>query len=49
VKPVGVRNEDVFAFAAGKGISPVSWTAYDAAGHQVGAGPVRPGSAAKAP
>jgi hypothetical protein len=49
VKPVGVGNEYVFAFAAGKGASPVSWTAYDAAGHQVGAGPVRSGSAGKAP
>jgi hypothetical protein len=35
--PVGVGNEDLFAFPVSKGVTPVSWTAYDAAGHQVGA------------
>ncbi len=38
--PVGVGNEDLFAFPAGKGVTPASWTAYDAAGHQVGFGTV---------
>ncbi len=42
-RPVGVGNEDLFAFPTGKGVTPVSWTAYDAAGHQVGAGPAGPG------
>ena len=36
VHPVGVGNEDLFAFPTGPGVTPVSWTAYDAAGHQVG-------------
>ena len=49
VKPVGVGNEHVFAFAVGAGVSPVSWTAYDASGHQVGAGSVKLGLAVKAP
>ena len=49
VKPVGVGNERVFAFAVGAGVSPVSWTAYDASGHQVGAGSVKLGLAVKAP
>jgi hypothetical protein len=43
VKPVGVGNEDVFAFATGKGVSPVSWTAYGKSGHQVAAGSAKTG------
>ena len=39
-RPVGIGNEDLFAFAIGKGVSPVGWTAYDAAGKQVGQGTV---------
>jgi hypothetical protein len=39
--PAGVGNEDLFAFAAGKGDTPVRWTAYDASGHQAGAGTAR--------
>jgi hypothetical protein len=49
VKPAGVGNEDVFAFATGKGVSPLRWTAYDASGHQVAAGPVKPGYPVNAP
>jgi len=44
-RPVGVGNEDLFAFPAGQGVSPARWTAYNASGHQVGAGAVRPASA----
>jgi hypothetical protein len=47
--PVGVGNEDLFAFPTGQGVSPVSWTAYDAAGHQVGSIQVMPASATKKP
>ena len=36
VHPVGVGNEDLFAFPVSKGVTPVSWTAYDAAGQQAG-------------
>jgi hypothetical protein len=43
--PVGVGNEDLFAFPLSKGVTAVSWTAYDAAGHQVGSGPAGPGAA----
>lgn len=43
--PVGVGNEDLFAFPVSKGVTPVSWTAYDAAGRQVGAGSTTHGSA----
>jgi hypothetical protein len=39
-RPVGVGNEDLFAFPAGQGVSPTAWTAYNASGHQVGAGSV---------
>jgi hypothetical protein len=43
VRPVRVGNEDLFAFANGEnGVQ--GWTAYDAAGKQVGAGTVAPGS-----
>lgn len=49
VKPVGVGNEDVFAFATGKGVSPVSWTAYDKSGHQVAAGSAKTGLVVNAP
>jgi hypothetical protein len=44
-RPVGVGNEDLFAFPTGHGVSPTGWTAYDASGHQVGPGPVRQVSA----
>jgi hypothetical protein len=40
VRPVGVGDEDLFAFPAGGGVSPASWTAYNASGLQVGAGSV---------
>jgi hypothetical protein len=36
--PVGVGNQDLFAFPLGKGVTPAGWTAYDAAWRQVGAG-----------
>ena len=39
-RPVGVGNEDLFAFAIGKGVTPTGWTAYDVSGHQVGTGTV---------
>jgi len=41
VSPVGVGNEDLFAFWIGQGVSPASWTAYSAAGRKLGTGPVR--------
>jgi hypothetical protein len=44
-RPVGVGNEDLFAFPTGQGVSPTGWTAYNASGHQVGPGPVRQVSA----
>ena len=34
--PVAVGNERLFAFWAGKGVSPTGWTAYDAKGHKIG-------------
>ncbi|HEY7815928.1 MAG TPA: hypothetical protein VIC62_21975, partial [Nakamurella sp.] len=34
--PVTVGNERLFAFRYGKGVSPTSWTAYDASGHNIG-------------
>lgn len=37
-RPVGVGNEDLFAFPAAKSASPVRWTAYDASGKQVSSG-----------
>ncbi|HEY7276002.1 MAG TPA: hypothetical protein VH594_08555 [Trebonia sp.] len=39
-QPVGVGNQDLFAFPTGKGVTPTGWTAFDASGHQVGAGSV---------
>ncbi|HEY6494712.1 MAG TPA: hypothetical protein VIZ43_15670 [Trebonia sp.] len=36
--PVGVGNEDLFAFPTGKGVNPTGWTAYNASGRPVGAG-----------
>jgi hypothetical protein len=38
--PVGVGDEDLFAFPTGDGVSPSAWTAYDGSGKVVGAGPV---------
>jgi hypothetical protein len=38
--PVGVGNEDLFAFWLAKNVTPKSWTAYNAAGQQVGSGTV---------
>jgi hypothetical protein len=49
VKPAGVGNEHVFAFALGKGVSPVSWTAYGASGHPVAAGSAKSGLTVNAP
>jgi hypothetical protein len=43
-RPVRVGNEDLFAVASGENESVMRWTAYDASGRQVGAGPVPPGS-----
>ena len=45
--PVGVGNQDLFAFPTGKGVTPAGWTAYDAAGRPVGAGTTTQGSAAR--
>ena len=42
VTPVAVGDERLFAFWAAKGISAAGWTAYDAAGHEIGSHPVRP-------
>jgi hypothetical protein len=39
-RPVRIGNEDLFAFWLGKNVSPTSWTAYNAAGQQVGHGAV---------
>jgi hypothetical protein len=39
--PVGIGNEDLFAFWLGKNLTPKSWTAYNAAGQQVGSGTVK--------
>jgi hypothetical protein len=44
VHPVGVGNEDLFAFPLSPGATAVSWAAYDAAGHPDGAGPAGPGT-----
>ena len=44
--PVGVGNQDLFAFPTGKGVTPTGWTAYDSTGRQVGAGTTAQGSAA---
>jgi hypothetical protein len=41
-RPVGVGNEDLFAFPTGRGVTPTGWITYDAAGHQTGAGSVGP-------
>ncbi len=46
-RPVGVGNEDLFAFPTGRGVTPTGWTAYDAAGHQVGSVTQASGTAAK--
>jgi hypothetical protein len=43
--PVGVGDEDLFAFPTGEGVSPAAWTAYDASGKVVAAGAVQQGSA----
>jgi hypothetical protein len=40
-RPVGVGNEDLFAFAMRRGLIPVSWTAYDASGKRTGSGVVK--------
>ena len=49
-RPAGVGNEDLFAFPVGKGVSPVSWTAYDGSGKQVAASAsVKPGAAGNSP
>jgi hypothetical protein len=37
-RPVGVGNEDLFAFVIGRSVTPIHWTAYDASGRQVGSG-----------
>jgi hypothetical protein len=42
-----VGNDRLFATAAGSGAGAVGWTTYDAAGHQIGTGPVAPATAAK--
>ena len=47
VRPVGVGNEALFAFAIGDNATPTHWTAYDSSGQQVGAGSVTSGSAVK--
>jgi hypothetical protein len=39
--PVGIGNEDLFAFWPGKNVAPKSWTAYNVAGQQVGHGTVK--------
>ena len=41
-RPVGIGNENLFAFAIGKDVSPVSWAAYDASGKRVTTGTVKP-------
>lgn len=43
--PVGIGNQDLFAFPTGQGVSPVRWTAYDESGQQVGHGTVQKGTA----
>jgi hypothetical protein len=45
VTPVGVGNENLFAFWVGKGIAPTGWAGYDASGHESGSGAVTQGSA----
>ena len=37
-RPVTVGGERLFAVAVAKGVTDTGWTAYDAAGHRVGAG-----------
>jgi len=44
-RPVGVGNENLFAFPIGKGVTPVRWTAYDASGKQTGTATLRTGTA----
>jgi hypothetical protein len=41
VHPVGIGDEAMFAFWPGKNVTPKSWTAYAAAGQQVGSGAVK--------
>lgn len=41
VHPVGIGDEDMFAFWPGKDVTPKSWTAYDAAGQPAGSGAVK--------
>jgi hypothetical protein len=45
VKTAVVGNERLFAFWTGQGVTPKSWTAYSAAGKEVGAGGVSADSA----
>jgi hypothetical protein len=40
VTPIALGNERLFAFWAGKGVSPTQWSAYDAKGHRIGHGAV---------
>ena len=47
-RPVGVGNEDLFAFAIAKDVTPTRWTAYDASGKVVGTGAVTQGPASSA-
>jgi hypothetical protein len=42
VTPVAIGNERLFAFWAGKGVSPTGWTAYDAKGHKIGSHTMAP-------
>jgi hypothetical protein len=43
--PVGVGNQDLFAFPTGKDVFPTGWTAYDASGRKAGAGSAPQGPA----
>ncbi len=38
VRPVGVGNESLFAFAISPGVTPTGWTAYDASGKETDGG-----------
>jgi hypothetical protein len=42
VRPVSIGNERLFAFALGKGVTAVRWTAYNAAGQVTGTGAALP-------
>jgi hypothetical protein len=48
-RPVLVGNEDLFAFAIPRDVTPISWTAYNASGHQAGTGTVAAGGATGQP